>query len=106
MSNKLINSGYYLYLRNLTYSLETILAYFQNNFNEIRNLELYIYENISKYGLPENTSNIIINNFTSDLCYYFDHLHNLSNMTCDEIANNIAYYGLMPIYGYYIKIII
>ena len=106
MSNKLIFTGYYLYLRKIPFSLETIIEYFQNNFNQIRNLELYIYENITKFGLPGNTSNIIINNLTSDLCYYYDNVHNLTNLTCNEIANNIAYYGLMPIYGYYIKIII
>ena len=106
MSHKLINSGYFLYLRNLTYSLETILSYFQNNFNQIRALEIYIYGNITKYDLPGNTSNIIINNLTSDLCYYYDKINNLSDIECNQLANNIAFYGLMPIYGYYIKVIV
>ena len=103
MRNQLKNSGYYLKQKKIERDLDSLIEYIKGNFIEVREIQSYIYGNISKNGLPGNASTIIKNNLTSNLCIFYDNFHNLSNITCEEIGFNIIEYGLMPIYGYYLK---
>ena len=103
MRNQLKNSGYYLKQKKIERELDIIIDFIKGNFIEIREIQSYIYGNITKNGLPGNASSIIKNNLTANLCVFYDNFHNLSNITCEEIGFDIIEYGLMPIYGYYLK---
>ena len=103
MRNQLKNSGYYLKQKKIERELDDIIEFIKGNFIQIREIQTYIYSNITKNGLPGNISTIINNNLTANLCLFYDNFNNLSNITCQDIGFNIIEYGLMPIYGYYLK---
>ena len=98
------NSGLYLYQGEKLEDINKRINDAKNIFLRLKQLELYIYGNITEKGLPGNVSIIIINSLTEGLCYFYDGLFNLSNLTCEEIGNNVVDYGLIPIHSFYIKV--
>ena len=102
MRNEIKNSGYYLNRKKIENDLEVTVTYIKENFFQTREHQIYIYNNISKNGLPGNATSIL-SNINVELCSFFNKIHSLTNLTCDSIGNNIVNYGLMNFYAYYLK---
>ena len=98
------NSGLYLYQGGIIDDMEEKMEECKIYFTKLKQLELYIYGNITEKGLPGNSSVIIINVLTEGLCYFYDGLFNFTNLTCKDIGNNVVDYGLIPIHSFYVKV--
>ena len=94
-SNTFINdqSDYNLLLK-LIISIST-------NFSEIKEIDLNIHEISNQYKLPGNSSIILNKYLTDNYCFLLINFTNQNNITCDEFAYNISYFGLPTIQTYY-----
>jgi len=80
--------------------LESILS-ISSNYPEIKEIDIEIHEISNKYNLPGNTSMILNKYLTDNYCIYLKNFSIQNNITCDEFAYNISYFGLPTIETYY-----
>ena len=71
------------------------------NFSEIKEIDLNIHEISNQYKLPGNSSIILNKYLTDNYCFLLINFTNQNNITCDEFAYNISYFGLPTIQTYY-----
>ena len=60
-----------------------------------------IYGQISKYGIPKNSSDSFEYIFGKSLCFLYENFSSLYNYSCENLAFNITNYGLNSVYIYY-----
>ncbi len=61
-----------------------------------------IYGQISKYGIPKNSSESFEFIFGKSLCFLYENFSSFYNYSCENLAYNITNYGLNSVYIYYV----
>ena len=86
--------------------LQQLVISISKNFTTIKEIDLDTHEISNKYKLPGNTSNILNKYLTDNYCQFLKNFTIQNNITCDEFAYNISYFGLPTIQTYYFNSLI
>ena len=82
--------------------MTSIALYFESIFEIHQQYMNNLNNNISLYGLYDNSSKVYSNIKKQSLCPYFESFSKSYNVQCETLANNISNYGMDSLMVYYI----